>query len=412
MKSILIFSFLFFLASFASAQSNFKEGYIITNENDTIKGFVDFRTSGINVKLCKFKEQELGEVKTYYPGDISGYRFTNEGKFYISSNIEIEGQKKEVFLEYLLKGILSLYYYIDDREYYFIQDEQGKIFVIDKKDDEYVYNETLRSNVVKKDNKYIGMLKSIFKESQSTTYKVNKIRYNQDDIINVTKDYHDNVCTSGDKCIIFETKKDKQFTVKKITLYAGIQYYTFNLNVLGNFPAINNAFPVIGGQLNLLAPRLAKSVSFQVDVALSGINGNTAYDEKIYDGRIYHKIYDYKTLLSSNKIGVKYTHFNNKFCPTFEFGLSTILMFASSSTYSVANKYNPTYYEPEVSKDLLPDKALLGLYGAIGVDYVLANGKVFALRIGYEWHESFYSIFSQDRGSQIKAFSLKLGYTL
>lgn len=423
MKNILISSFFFFLASFASAQSNFKEGYIITNENDTINGFVDFRTSGINARSCKFKEQELGEVKTYYPGDISGYRFVNEGKFYVSRNIEIEGQKQEVFLEYLLRGIVNLYYYIGNREYYFVENEQGEIFVIDKKDDEYVYNETLRSNVVKKDNKYIGMLKSIFKESQPTLSKIDKIKYNQDDIIKVTKDYHDNVCISGDKCIIFETKKDKQSTTKRITLYTGLQFYTLNLNYLNygddivslDLPALKSTFPVIGIQINLSVPRWTKSISFQLDAALSGIKGSTIHDYQLYDRKVLHEEYDYKTLLFSSKLGSKYTYMTNRFCPTIELGISTIFLFAQSSDYIISTTYDPSSSDvPDISKkDLFfPGSSYLGYYGAIGVDYILNSSSALTVRLGYESHAAFFGGGPDYKlGSRIKSLSLKLGYT-
>lgn len=417
MKSILIFSFLFFLASFASAQSNFKEGYIITNENDTVTGFVDFRTSEINSRSCRFRANETGEIKTYYPGEISGYRFIKEGKFYVSRNIEIEGQKQEVFLEYLLKGIVSLYYYVGDRDYYFVENEEGKMTGIGKKEDEKVYSDKFRITFLKKDNRYIGMLKNVFQQSQSTVDKLDNISYNQKDIINVTKNYHDDVCTSGEGCIIFETKEDKNFTTKKITVYGGFQGYRFRLNAINRgelirFPSINSLYPTIGAQLNLSVPRLAKSVSFQLDVAFSGINGSTETYKKYYMTRDFYYKYDYKTLLSTNKLGVKYTHWSDKLRPTIEFGLSTIFLFNSSSTYSVIDAGSPAIYEPQVFDDVsLTDKALLGYYGAIGVDYVLPNNKALILRFGYESHTSFSSVPHPSEGSQIKALSLKLGYT-
>ena len=43
------------------AQDNYKLGYIITNENDTINGWIDYRTDAQNGEVCKFKTTENGK---------------------------------------------------------------------------------------------------------------------------------------------------------------------------------------------------------------------------------------------------------------------------------------------------------------------------------------------------------------
>lgn len=36
------------------AQENFRPGYVITNENDTIYGIINFRTAEQNARVCSF----------------------------------------------------------------------------------------------------------------------------------------------------------------------------------------------------------------------------------------------------------------------------------------------------------------------------------------------------------------------
>ena len=46
------------------AQNNYIQGYVLTNENDTIFGLINFRTIKNNHKQCSFKADEYSEVIT------------------------------------------------------------------------------------------------------------------------------------------------------------------------------------------------------------------------------------------------------------------------------------------------------------------------------------------------------------
>lgn len=58
--------FLLLLAGYASkAQSDFREGYLITSTSDTIRGFLNKRLIGDNSTSIQFKSGENAEVKEY-----------------------------------------------------------------------------------------------------------------------------------------------------------------------------------------------------------------------------------------------------------------------------------------------------------------------------------------------------------
>lgn len=78
MKHITLFFTLLVYAS-ASAQVNPMQGYVITNNNDTIHGMIDYRSDAKNALECHFKENGQSDYRTYAPSDISGYRFTDDG---------------------------------------------------------------------------------------------------------------------------------------------------------------------------------------------------------------------------------------------------------------------------------------------------------------------------------------------
>mgnify|MGYP007083938460 FL=1 len=125
-RLILLNAFLL-LISTIYAQSNYRPGFIITLQKDTVYGVIDYRTDKINATRCVFLPQDNSGDKpiTYHPFDILGYRFTDDGKYYVSKNVELQyGIPKPVFLEYLLQGMKSLYYYEteDDIPVYFVED--------------------------------------------------------------------------------------------------------------------------------------------------------------------------------------------------------------------------------------------------------------------------------------------------
>ncbi|WP_455586775.1 hypothetical protein [Bacteroides sp.] len=42
---------------------------------------IDFRTAEQNAQVCSFRADTSRLVQRYVPGDISAYRFTDDGKF-------------------------------------------------------------------------------------------------------------------------------------------------------------------------------------------------------------------------------------------------------------------------------------------------------------------------------------------
>ena len=86
-KSFLILYSLFFSVVLSMAQTNPKPGYIITNAGDTVRGILDFRTNEMLSKKCEFWANGDSEGRTYKPGDIEGFRFDHNGKYFVTSRL-------------------------------------------------------------------------------------------------------------------------------------------------------------------------------------------------------------------------------------------------------------------------------------------------------------------------------------
>lgn len=96
-------------------------GYVITNPGDTLFGEIDYRGDLLMGKLCRFKDNN-GEEQEFLPAGIQGYRFI-DSKYYIS--LEVNG--RNVFLEYLINGKVSIYYLRDDAGDHYYIDKEGEV---------------------------------------------------------------------------------------------------------------------------------------------------------------------------------------------------------------------------------------------------------------------------------------------
>jgi len=182
------------------SQADFRAGYVIKSEGDTIFGELDYRGNHRMSEVCSFRKDKKDTITHYYPNDILAYRFI-DSKFYVPK--DVDGTK--LFLEYLVNGKLNIYYRVDNfqtEHYYFEKDsipltELPYEEVIKWKDDkEYLY----------KSNRHIGILAYSLSDAKGLKTEIESIKKpDHKNLITLAKNYHNIVC-DGEKCIIYEKK--------------------------------------------------------------------------------------------------------------------------------------------------------------------------------------------------------------
>ena len=199
MKRLILSMVLFALSITAYTQTDFKPGYIIKNDGDSIHGLLDFRDADIMSKRCVFIADNQTEEQTFLPGEIESFTFDG-GKYFISKTVN----DVSYFLEYLVKGKVSLYsrkqnvstyYYIDKDTCGIIEIpyEEGVRY---KGDTAYYY----------KSNKHIGILKYYMSDAEMLDKNiVNLQRPQRKELISLAKNYHNLVCNDY-QCIVYEKK--------------------------------------------------------------------------------------------------------------------------------------------------------------------------------------------------------------
>jgi len=200
-----IFVFLVFhISRISLAQSDFRDGFIVTSASDTVFGLIDYAIPISNSKFCFFREIFNAEIEKFTPSDIHGFGFLNSNQ-YVSKQVPFSDDTLSVFLEYLVRGKIDLYYFLrNGRDYYYIE-KNGAIYLLDNKEIEIVKK---GGHYLAPNQKFTGRLKWILSDSNIPSSKIEKTAYTHNSLIKITQEYHYDVCDDED-CIVYYRPEKK-----------------------------------------------------------------------------------------------------------------------------------------------------------------------------------------------------------
>jgi len=185
------------------AQSDFRPGYIIKNNGDTLSGLIDYKGNQANARKCVFRFSKDASDEKFTPDDIKAYRFI-DSKYYVSKKVMTgDSIETQLFLEYLIDGIVDIYYYLSPSgDNYFIDSGNNQLILLKDNEDKVIVDEKIYASDVKR---YRGILKYIFSKSPKVSREVDDIPLDHKSLIRIAKEYHEAVCTDKE-CIVFEKK--------------------------------------------------------------------------------------------------------------------------------------------------------------------------------------------------------------
>ena len=401
-KTIFIFIFLL-ISLLGNSQNNYVPGYIITNKNDTIKGLIDFRTNHMNNSICKFKTSVQDSEKTYLPYEIMGYRLVNETKYYVSKTVRIDKVEHKLFLEFLVQGILNLYYLDNGSPYYIFEAKDGSMVLITKKKDEVIGKDS-----VKQDFRYKGLMSYVFRDDISLATDTKRFYFGRESMIEATKEYHNYICDSGDKCIIFANDFRKKFTKFDFTPYLGLE-----LNNMGFYylmPVKMTSFsPIIGGEFEVSSPRNFKPLGLTLGCGISKFNGS--YENKDMNSNINSKFtLDYNK--ANINLGLKYIFYQKSICPEFSFDYIRNYLFGAkslyTSTYSNNSKIIPLRSD---GNTFIPFEVSDGFAGGVGLNIKVNKNNYLQLKLVYSVIlNDFIYLTSTTSSCNVSTLQFRTGY--
>lgn len=377
-----------------SAQSNYRDGYIITLAKDTIKGHIDLRTDRSNSKICRFKYDLDSEEQVYRPGEIEGYRFISDGKFYVSKNMTIDGVTEILFVEYLVQGTMSLYYLSNSNFYHFLLTNaagEERLVSINRTQKNETYLKDIRL-VRGKLNDFLGnrpeLKKLILNISDSNS---------KNNMTELLKAYNDLVCPPGKtSCIIFEYDRNQHFFATEFSILAGA--YNDRPNMSDYFyPGVilEATFPYLGIRFSVKSPRLSNR--FFVDLCLG-------YSYFKYDQIIpcSYSVYDYMIDVSRHMLhfngNLRYLFLKNRLSPYLEGGFSY--------KYVLTGSVYDGFFSATENKFIYQNrftKGFLGYNAGIGLNFKTIKDQSIFTSITFDHVFGNYET--------LKGFKFSLGYT-
>jgi hypothetical protein len=312
-KYLILFILLIFLLLPVSAQNDYKPGYVLTNDGDTIKGFINLKLNYQNGKNCEFKENMQDVAKNYSPADIKAYRIENS-KYYVAKDVSVDSIKNRVFLEYLVDGIVDLYFLNNgDVNLYFIEKDNRlvmltnnelKVMAVRPKDKVFPIEVENRIN----SNRYKGVLKVLFQDSPETLKKIDNTSFDYKPLINIIKEYHNNVC-NGAECIDYSKS-----TASKIYVDAGLGCY---VSVMGFSLSPDKSIsinPSFNFNIHSKVAKLSDKINVSAGICFTRINFSAVYFST-YDNVDEDYQIELKSMLVKVPFKLEYLIYTKKYQP-------------------------------------------------------------------------------------------------
>ncbi len=254
--SQIVLCFLIFNSPSLYAQNDFQPGGIVLHNGDTVQGLVNYKSVKSLLLECSFKVNNEAEVKQYNPDEIKGYFIDNE-KYFMSKKILYEGDSVQVFLEYLVNGIVSLYYLnVGSDGKYFLEDSDGLTLL--SNDSKIIEKDGKKYEV--ESNSYKATLILAFGNNKEMNDKIHHTPFQYKSLVNLTKDYHHLVC--DDFTCIDYTKQLK--SNKFIEPYLGLKVSSMTLT--NSSDHLWSVDPLVGVRFRVSSVRWGSKWNFFVGV--------------------------------------------------------------------------------------------------------------------------------------------------
>lgn len=210
------------------AQVNFQPGYVVTQQGDTLRGFIDYRNWENNPERIVFRRTADEASKEYGTSTARAFAVAND--VYVSAFVKVEDSRMKVtelefnpefvfhtdtvFLRMLVAGSRSLYLYDERKEHFYIQQDGGFDLLMFKR---YLRKSSEGKTIITETNTYIGQLKTYLSGGCPGTEKaLKRVSYNRASLERVFATYGG----CNPKQVSFKAKTDRE--PSEIGVLAGV----------------------------------------------------------------------------------------------------------------------------------------------------------------------------------------------
>lgn len=425
------------------SQSDFRKGFIVKANNDTVQGWIDYSSAKLNSEICSFQKDSKTKVVSYTPDELNSYAF-DEGKNYSSKVVTFKDSVETFFLENLVSGKINLYYL--NLERYFV--EKDSVFCELKNTTEII---VIGGKKYITPPAYIGILRYLMSDVDSYVERIDVTEFNHNSFMQLVIDYHKKIC-SNKNCIVYIKKGSKVDDRKWIFSYGFSMDLFFSELSLNNtiveelFAGVAPIFTINETNANFKSKIFAASPSLFLNLSR---NSRSSFQLELRYENFSSQQFEFCQLKMPIKYYFEFMHYNS-LKPYFCVGLGPIIDLKKSTpnniyvnyerldaaeyvpahtitTYngvnqhfvfvpqSLINKVYSTHIDQFDGANLKNNDFGINTCFGIGMKYVLPNHNLFKTEFKLETNASSYS-FQLRGGANIisklanRMFSFSLGY--
>jgi hypothetical protein len=358
----------------ANAQSEYREGYVIKQEGDTIWGFVNLAKKSV----CHYKLQKSDRNHmAYQPGEIIGFGLS-EGRYY-ESRVVKENPKSEkettVFMECLVRGKASIYTY---KGRYFIEKADTARYELTISKDEVISDEGSNKYFVNK--QYIGILNYLFRDCPGINQDIQSAKLSPKDLTLLFTKY--NQCTN-------EPYKQYQehvpWMITRYSFYGGIitssMKFTADGEKLFGSP-FQSTSGIVGATAFFSWPRSIDRLSMSLGLMYFSTNFQIADIYEYRQGTAYSE-----GVIRTNELklpwGLHYTFSKKKLAPMIGAGIAASYMLSNSTEFSWEYE-NDGEVETRYFDLFQPDKINTNYWVSAGATYKLKKNLEAMIELRYD----------------------------
>jgi hypothetical protein len=389
MKQLIIFLAIFLSGTLELySQSDFRNGYIVKNNDEIIYGLIDYKGNKANAKKCVFKKEVDSEKQEFTPEEIKAYRFI-DSKYYISKSIKQEDKENLLFVEYLINGTVDIFYYRDHLgEHYLLDLGENELYELKNEEKEVYVNNT---RLLEETKEYIGILKYSFSQSPSISQKAENVSLNHKSLIKIAHDYHKEIC-ADEVCIIYEKKLPKKIikfgalvgvnamTISEIGTFSEELYYLDNSNYS------TAIYPSLGMFFKINMPDANERFYFQYEGTFnySKLTTTNSYIEPFYKFNYINSLVLAQSAFCNAGI-VRYEFPKGKIRPTFQAGGFVNYFLTTEFNRDLLVKFSTgdTYFTNESNESPF-SKFDYGINLGVGAVSEMSNKKEISIDLRYQ----------------------------
>jgi hypothetical protein len=386
----------------AGAQDKYGPGYYVTNNGDTVHGYVEYRTNykaGVRFRTdLKTRPQQLAidDVKAF--GLSSGATYTR-----VNHPSKENPSGSSIFIRPMVLGEVDLYSY------------RGKMIIgsANKGRFQLVSKTSNDAEAMKNFQNNIGAFNILFQDCPAVKEEAQKVSVTQDRVIELIRSYHN---CRGVSYQEFKTIKPKR--IINVGLFVGQNIAAFSIgkprsfsesSYLYNSNFKNSSSPTFG--ISALFPTRSPSPVFALQTGLAFSKGDhsatTSFSDPDFNGVAIAQTS--ATTVSYSKVaisaGLRLSVRSNKVNPYLGFGLATHQFLSLKENIHLVTTINTSVEEEDRSLGM--EKSSFGVYGVAGLQKKIGSRKLIYAECNYE--NTFVTI-DDPESAKVTGTSFRVGF--